>query len=159
MRSRDQFREWMKGCSCADHDKPWECSECTLGMLEAVNRSMDEEEAEEQIAKMEGATAMLGGMGLIGALRKRFGAKIDEAVRSELGDVAIARDNAETANHGLRVELHMAQQLLAGANASIVLLARGAGQTKSQHLSEMAEAQLELARLRAEIADLHRARR
>jgi hypothetical protein len=24
-------REWMKGCSCAPKDKPWECVACTEG--------------------------------------------------------------------------------------------------------------------------------
>lgn len=159
MKSRDIFREWMRGCGCADKNKPWTCGECTLAMLGAVNKAMDSEELEEQVAKTEGVVAQLGGAGLLDSLRKRFGEKIDQAVRRELGDVVEARDNAETANHGLRVELHITQQHLAAAQAAVNQLARGAGLTKSAHLREVAELRAELAKVQARVADLERTRR
>jgi hypothetical protein len=29
-------REWIKGCSCAPKDAPWDCKECTDAFLRAV---------------------------------------------------------------------------------------------------------------------------
>jgi len=163
MTPRAIFEEWSKGCTCTNcppmgtQEPPWKCDECTEAMMGALANAFEREKDAEQDEKTQGTLAMLGGHGPIESLRKRFGSKIDDAVRRELGDVCEQRDNAETANHGLRVELYMAQQLLAGANASIQLLARGAGIAKSQHLHEMAEAQLQLAAARARMADLERA--
>ena len=30
------IKEWAKGCSCADHGRPWQCKECTVAMLRAL---------------------------------------------------------------------------------------------------------------------------
>ena len=34
------MREWLKGCSCAEEGKPWQCEECTEGMMNAVKNQL-----------------------------------------------------------------------------------------------------------------------
>tara|TARA_R110000851_G_scaffold268071_2_gene420673 strand:+ start:5636 stop:6103 length:468 start_codon:yes stop_codon:yes gene_type:complete len=154
------FREWLKGCTnCSADDMPWECAECTPAMIAAVGRAMDQEETEESIAFGAGQDAAGVGVNLLNALRTKFGTQIDECVRRELGDVVEQRDNAMTANTGLRIELHMTQEQLKAANAAVTSLAKGAGISKAAHLQEQAVTQLALAEAKARIADLERTRR
>tara|TARA_R110002167_G_scaffold76135_1_gene212195 strand:+ start:281 stop:637 length:357 start_codon:yes stop_codon:yes gene_type:complete len=75
--------------------------------------------------------------GLLDGLRKRFAKKIDNAVRTELGESTRELDNVRTANQALRVELMTQHNLLAGAQAAIALLARGAANARAAHLDEM----------------------
>jgi len=155
VKPRDIFREWMKGCGntrcglAGGPLTPWKCDECTAAMMSALERAFAAEELDQQTAELEAvpepstepdATSII----LEPVPRLEFSAKVREL------------ENAETANTGLRVQLHITQQMLAGANAAITLLAKGAGQTKLQHLQEQAQAAAENAKLRAELEDLKR---
>jgi len=161
MTPREVFDEWMKGCTCTNCPPngsqlpPWKCDECTEAMMRALGTAFERERTAEAkfMAYGEGNPAPPD---LIAAMRPAIEARLDDALRDELATSTRDKDNAETANHGLRVELHMAQQLLAGANASIQLLARGAGQAKSAHLLEMAELTQQYAEALAELDDIRR---
>lgn len=153
MKPRDIFREWMRGCGNTHVSAgggpltPWKCDECTANMVAAIERAFDAEELDRQSAALEPVPVDPPSPAIA----------LDVVPRLELRAALQERENVETANHGLRVQLHITQQMLAGANAAITLLAKGAGLSKSQHLNEQAQAAAEIAKLRAELADLKRA--
>lgn len=34
----EALAEWRRGCSCGDVGKPWECTECTMALLAAIEQ-------------------------------------------------------------------------------------------------------------------------
>lgn len=72
-----------------------------------------------------------------------------EALRREL-------ENTQTANHGLRVELHVTQQNLLAQQAATASLARGAAYARSEHLQDVAKLRALLGESKAHAANLER---
>lgn len=43
MTIEEMVREWLKGCSCASAERPWECEECTEAFVNSVRKKLPQE--------------------------------------------------------------------------------------------------------------------
>ena len=39
---KEMISIWRAGCSCASKEHPWECQECTVGLIEAIEKSVEQ---------------------------------------------------------------------------------------------------------------------